>query len=121
AEMWVHKQFRIADIPGIKPTDQFRVRFRACDFGTATIVEAGLDGVMIRAIKCEPKSQPCPADINSSGDVGVDDLLAVINAWGPCAAPLGGACPADIAPAGGDGQINVNDLLAVINAWGACP
>ena len=43
----------------------------------------------------------------------VNDLLAVINAWGSCA-----NCPADL---NDDGLVNVNDLLAVINAWGACP
>lgn len=63
---------------------------------------------------------PCVADINGSGGVNVDDLLAVINAWGPCPAPPT-PCPTDIAPAGGNGQVNVDDLLAVINAWGACP
>jgi len=51
--------------------------------------------------------------------VNVDDLLAVINAWGPCANPNN--CPADIAPAGGNDIVNVDDLLAVINGWGNCP
>lgn len=65
----------------------------------------------------------CPADIAPSGGnhvVNVDDLLAVINSWGPCPAPPAN-CPADIAPSGGDGTVNVDDLLAVINSWGACP
>lgn len=61
---------------------------------------------------------PCPADINGTGAVNVDDLLAVINAWGPCPP---GSCPADIAPSGGNGVVNVDDLLAVINGWGPCP
>lgn len=56
---------------------------------------------------------PPPGD----GGVGVPDLLAVINAWGPCPAP----CAADLAPAGGDGAVGVPDLLAIINAWGPCP
>jgi hypothetical protein len=55
---------------------------------------------------------PCPADINSNGTVNIDDLLAVINAWGPCA-----GCPADINQ---NGVVNIDDLLAVINAWGQC-
>jgi hypothetical protein len=55
---------------------------------------------------------PCPADIDNSGGVNVDDLLAVINGWGAS----GG--PADINQ---DGVVNVDDLLAVINAWGTCP
>ena len=56
---------------------------------------------------------PCPADIADDGQVNVNDMLAVINAWGPCS-----GCVADI---NGDNQVNVSDLLAVINAWGACP
>ena len=65
-------------------------------------------------------SPNCPADISppptGNGAVNAGDLLAVINAWGPC----GGSCPADIAPAGGDGVVNAADLLAVINNWGPC-
>ena len=62
------------------------------------------------------------ADIDGNSSVNVSDLLAVINAWGPCGNPNN--CPADIAPPGppvGDDSVNVSDLLAVINAWGACP
>jgi hypothetical protein len=75
---------------------------------------------------CEPTScqggSPCPADIAPAGgdnQVNVQDLLAVIGAWGACPNPSN--CPADIAPAGGDDTVNVQDLLAVIGAWGACP
>jgi hypothetical protein len=63
------------------------------------------------AASIEP-SQPCPADVNSSGSVNVDDLLAVIGAWGQ----IGGS--SDIT---GDNIVNVDDLLAVISAWGPCP
>jgi FG-GAP-like repeat/Dockerin type I domain len=57
-------------------------------------------------------------DVNCDGVVNIDDLLAIINAWGPCANP--GNCAADVAPAGisGDGVINIDDLLFVINHWG---
>lgn len=61
---------------------------------------------------CEPA---CPADISGNGTVDVDDLLAVVNSWGPCQ-----GCLADIAPSGGDGQVNVDDLLTVINNFGTC-
>jgi len=59
---------------------------------------------------------------NPNGEVNVDDLLAVITAWGVCPNPAN--CPADIAPAGppvGNDVVNVHDLLAVINGWGMCP
>jgi hypothetical protein len=67
----------------------------------------------------------CPADIETSGGsagvVNIDDLLAVISAWGPCPAPPA-ACPANIATgAGSETVVNIDDLLAVISAWGPCP
>jgi len=64
-----------------------------------------------------------PGDIappGGNGVVNVDDLLAVINAWGNCPKQPT-ACPADIAPPGppaGNGIVNVDDLLFVINNWG---
>jgi enediyne biosynthesis protein E4 len=54
---------------------------------------------------------PIPADINANGSVNVDDLLAVINAWGPCP----GVCAADT---NASGAVDVDDLLEVINNWG---
>ena len=59
---------------------------------------------------------PLPGDVNGDGTVDVNDLLAVVAAWGPCPAPPA-SCPADIAPPGGDGEVNVNDLLLVITNW----
>jgi len=53
-----------------------------------------------------------PGDITDDGEVGVHDLLELINAWGPCNA--GGACPADL---DGDGLVTVFDLLQVLEYW----
>ena len=68
------------------------------------------------------KHTVCPADLAPlvcrDNQVDVDDLLAVINAWGPCAKVDN--CPADIAPEGGDDQVSVDDLLTIINSWGPC-
>ncbi len=55
----------------------------------------------------------CPADANGDQVVDVQDLIAVINAWGPC--PNG--CDAD---SNGDLVIDVIDLIAVISGWGPC-
>ncbi len=63
---------------------------------------------------CAPDIAPPPT---GDGMVNVNDLLAVINNWGPCPVPPA-VCWADIT---NDGNINVNDLLAVINGWGVCP
>jgi subtilisin-like proprotein convertase family protein len=60
--------------------------------------------------------EDCPADIDGSNAVDVDDLVAVILGWG-CANPPG-PCPADVDDSG---LVDVDDLVAVILAWGACP
>lgn len=57
-------------------------------------------------------------DATGDGVVNVDDLLSIINAWGPCP-PFPTPCVADVAPLPmSDAMVNVDDLLAVINEWG---
>ena len=53
----------------------------------------------------------CLADIDSSGEVDVSDLLLVISQWNL----VDGT--ADI---NGDGVVNVTDLLEVVGNWGPC-
>jgi trimeric autotransporter adhesin len=63
---------------------------------------------------------PTPGDATGEGAVNIDDLLAVISAWGPCPAPCAPSatnCPADLAPQAGDCTVNIDDLLAVIGNW----
>jgi hypothetical protein len=59
---------------------------------------------------------PCPWDIANGdagdGNVGVPDLLFVINKWGTSD---------DRADVSEDGIVGVPDLLTIINHWGACP
>ena len=54
----------------------------------------------------------CDGDINGDGEVGVDEVLAVIAAWGTDDAD------ADV---NDDGIVDTNDLLFVLSAWGPCP
>jgi hypothetical protein len=51
-----------------------------------------------------------PGDVNGDMVVNVTDLLAVMDAWGPCI-----ACSADL---NGDGRVDVIDLLEVVGNWG---
>ena len=62
----------------------------------------------------------CSGDVDGSGAVNVNDLLAVITSWGACPLPCPPHCPADVAPTGGDCEVGVNDLLTVITHWGPC-
>jgi len=54
----------------------------------------------------------CGDDVTADGDVGVNDILAIVGAWGGC------VCVEDI---NGDSVVNVDDLLIVIESWGPCP
>lgn len=58
----------------------------------------------------------CPADLDGSGEVGVDDLFILLAAWGECAKPEN--CPADL---NGSGEVGVDDLFELLAAWGPCP
>lgn len=53
------------------------------------------------------------APAGGDGTISVQDLLAVINQWGECAAD----CSADI---DNNGTVDVQDLLLVIQYWGEC-
>ena len=64
----------------------------------------------------EFQTAPCSADIDGSGTVGVNDLLAIILGWGQC--PNGHQCHADLNL---DSAVGVDDLLMVISGWGQCP
>ena len=106
---WYHVEFALDDVPGFTPNSQFQIRFTASDTGNGSVVEAGVDSIVISTIDCE--NPDCPGDIDGNGAVDVSDLLAVIGAWGNA----GG--PEDI---DGNGSVDVGDLLAVISAWGGC-
>lgn len=107
---WKAESFQVGDY--VTPTNQVRVRFTANDIAPVSFAEAGIDDVVVTKLICNVGT-PCPADVNGSNNVDIDDLLAVINAWGPCA-----SCPADV---NNSGNVDIDDLLAVINAWGPCP
>lgn len=107
---WIERSFVVAEIPGIVPTDQFRIRFNASDLDSGSVIEAGIDAVSMIAVDCVDAE--CEGDLDGDGTVGVEDLLAVIAGWA-CT----GDCSADI---NGDLQVNVEDLLLVIGSWGPC-
>ena len=51
----------------------------------------------------------CLGDVNGDLVVGVDDILAVIDSWGPCI-----DCPEDV---DGSGAVEVDDLLLILSVW----
>jgi hypothetical protein len=88
----------------VQPADVFR-----CDLDGGGLEALGLGGAY--GIACVPEKFGfvCPGDTNQDLSVNVDDLLSVINSWGPCQ-----LCAADF---NGDGTVNVDDLLFVLEHW----
>jgi DNA-binding beta-propeller fold protein YncE len=52
-------------------------------------------------------------DVDGDGRAGVDDLLDLLHAWGPCP-DLPAGCPADL---NGSGEVDSIDLLTLIFNW----
>jgi hypothetical protein len=107
---WVADAFIVGDY--LAPTPQTKVRFTAVDT-SGSITEAALDDFRVDVPEC---GAACPADVNGSGAVDADDLVAVVLAWGPCPAPPA-ACDADVDDSG---VVDADDLVAVVLGWGAC-
>jgi Dockerin type I domain len=55
-----------------------------------------------------------PGDANADGIVNIEDLLIVVNAWGPYTG-TGGVGTPDL---NADGVVDISDMLLVINNWG---
>jgi hypothetical protein len=72
-------------------------------------------------ISCRADCAPDLGDGNvGNGVVNIDDVLAVVNAFGTA----GGACdtePVHTNGTYGNGIVNIDDLLGAINAFGPCP
>ncbi|MBX3375315.1 MAG: hypothetical protein KF817_15925 [Phycisphaeraceae bacterium] len=58
-------------------------------------------------------SNPCQADFDGDGIVGMSDLSAILAAWGVCS-----GCDQDLT---GDGVVDFRDVLALLASWGRCP
>ena len=106
---WFFSSFRIADF--ITPTDQFRIRFTAQDEGAGSIVEAGVDGVTIKAFGCDDAA--CVADFNTDGAVDFFDVQAYLAAFSA------NDPSADLT---NDGVFDFFDVQAFLNAFAeGCP
>ncbi len=60
-----------------------------------------------------PPPDPCPADLNADGAVGILDFLQLLADWGPN--------PGKDADLDGDGVVGITDFLALLASWGPCP
>ncbi len=87
----------------MKPLERLRSR-------AAAGVIASLAFLAGSAIGAPPT---CPGDIDENGIIEFVDLLAVLEAWGPCP-----DCPEDV---NGSGVVDFQDLVILLSVWGPCP
>jgi len=69
----------------------------------------------IRAFLLYP-NRDCPADLDEDGEVDVEDLLLLLQAWGTC--PIGSLCIESVVCP--DQTVDTQDLLALLGSWGDC-
>ena len=107
---------RIELLDVIPPDEEWDTLFPFGINDQGQIVGGGVrDGETGHGFLMTPLNQ-CPWDVDSSGDVGVKDLLFLLGNWGPC--PKKGDCSADF---DNSGDVGVKDLLFLLGAWGPCP
>jgi hypothetical protein len=104
ARAWVLRSFRVADFA--TPTSQLRLRFRARDLGSGSVIEAGVDDVRVWGVtlECTP---PNPADLNGDGAVDGVDLGILLGQWGS----------PGTADFNDDGVVDGVDMGVLLGAW----
>ncbi|MDX2131823.1 MAG: M36 family metallopeptidase [Planctomycetota bacterium] len=102
---------------GLTGTSQMRLRFRAEDSGTASIVEAAIDDLRVFRRLCDD-SVPCNPDINADGNVDQDDIACLAQVI----AGNSGCADASIDPDfNGDGNADQDDVAALEQVVGGQP
>ena len=101
AGAWVKKTFRVQTY--VTATTQVRIRVRAQDLATGSIIEAGIDDVRVYGATCTPA---LIGDLNGDGVVNGIDLGILLGAWGTNTYDLSG-----------DGIISGPDLGLLLANW----
>lgn len=112
---WFFNEFEVSDF--VSPTANVRVRFRAADLGSGSIIEAGVDDFKAVVIGCTPPPA-CAADYNGDTTPDVLDFLDFFDDFGSCSgqpAPCGTTADADF---NGDTFVDVLDFLDFLDAFG---
>ena len=83
-------------------------------------IDSGNNSLVPVSVSLDLDLNPRKVDDPATVDTGVGTPPLVDRGAYEFQPVVGPACPADIAPAGGDGTVNVSDLIAVISSWGPC-
>lgn len=102
ANAWVFKSFRVSEF--VTPTASMRLRWRASDLGSGSLVEAGLDDFVVTGYDCTPE---VVGDLTGDDIVDGADLTILLGAWGTSG-------PGDLT---GDGVVLGDDLSMLLGNW----
>ncbi len=99
------------DIAGeVGSTPNLRLRFLAADLGTASLIEAAIDGFEFIGVDDCPPPPVCPGDADGDLTVDFDDLNIVLSNW----ATSGPEGDVD-----SSGTVDFDDLNEVLTNWNA--
>ncbi len=105
---WIRKTFEINEF--LTPTAEMRLRFTASDLGDGSVVEAGIDGMEIMLLQCEP-------DAVLLGDVNLDGVVNLLDV-APFVDVLSGGLFQAEADMNQDGVVNLLDVDAFVQTLG---
>ncbi|MFN0135393.1 MAG: dockerin type I domain-containing protein [Phycisphaerae bacterium] len=112
---WFFNSFNVADFAPLSAT--VRVRFRASDLGSGSIVEAAIDDFSVSRFLCDALPTPCPADLNGDRQINLTDLATLLSNFG-----LTAGATAEQGDLNGDEQITLTDLAQLLSVFGTpCP
>ncbi|MCH2133666.1 MAG: M12 family metallo-peptidase [Phycisphaerales bacterium] len=91
---------------------EVRVEFFERGGGAGCIVSIAGNGLEKQVVSADRWSHEVqvPEDVNGDGAITMDDILLILNVWGPCDSP----CQGDV---DGNQVVDINDLLAVVGVW----
>ena len=117
---WFEKEVRVADF--VTPSSQTRMRFRASDNGSGSVVEAGVDAFNVKVVQCDTGACS-PADLSSPGTPGSPDgtltgadFFEFLNRFQAGDLSVDFSSPGN--PGQGDGTLTGADFFEFLNLFG---
>ncbi len=103
----------------VAPTSDMRLMFEADDLGSGSVVEAGLDNILIENFACAPP--PCCVGTTGNADGSTDDVVDISDVFA-LVDYLGASIPLSDCPqendVNTDGPVDISDMFALIDYLG---